>query len=71
MDICEQIKFILKQYDFYLQLILQNILLTDDLSLKLRCYNIIYNLYLQKIRINNIFKLPEFEINFNFCKVKN
>jgi len=69
MDIVEQIKFILKQYDFYLQLVLQNILLTDDMDLKFRSYSILYNLYLQRMRILNYYKLPQFDIYFNFCKV--
>ena len=70
MDICEQIKFLLKQFDFFLQLIIQNIFLTDDPDLKYRCYLMIYNLYLQRIRVMSMFKLPEFEISFNFTKVK-
>ena len=69
MDICEQIKFILKQFDFYLQLVLQNIFLTDDQDLKFRCYSILYNLYLQRMRVLNIYKLPQFDVYFNFCKV--
>jgi len=70
MDICEQIKFIIKQYEFYLQLILQNIFLTDDSCLKYRGYSLIYNMYLQKMRIINQCRLPHFDVYYNFCKVK-
>ncbi len=69
MDICEQIKFLLKQYDFYLQLVLQNIFLTSDMNYKYRCYTILYNMYIQRTRIINYYRLPQFEIYFNFCKV--
>lgn len=70
MDICEQIKFIIRQFEFYLQLLLQNIFLTDESDLKYRGYSLIYNMYLQKMRIINLYKLPHFEVYFNFCKVK-
>jgi hypothetical protein len=71
MDICEQIKFVIKQFELYLQMILQNIFLTDNMDLKYRGYSLIYNMYMQKTRIINLYRLPHFEIYFNFCKVKN
>lgn len=67
---CEQIKFFLNQYDFYLQLLIQNILLTDNTKLKIRCYNLLFTFVTTIKNIQLYYNLPANKIKFNFLKVK-
>lgn len=69
MDYVEQIKLLIKQYDFLIQLIIQNILLTRDDGLNFRCYSMLYSFFLMRSKILNLFKLPEYKISFNFTRV--
>jgi hypothetical protein len=65
----EQIKFLLNQFDMYLQLLIQNILLTDDNKLKIRCYNLLFTFVTTKNNIQKYYNLPGNKIKFNFLKV--
>jgi hypothetical protein len=64
------IKLLLKQYDFFLQILIQNVLLTSDQGLKYRCYSLLFSFYMTREKIINTVKLPEYTVYFNFCRVK-
>lgn len=68
MDTSEMIKLLIKQFDLYLQLLIQNVLLTNDENIKYRGYLILFNFYMTRQRFFNS-KVPEFEINFSFSNV--
>lgn len=70
LDFVERIKLLLRQYDMMLQLLIQNLLLTNDNNLKYRCYYMIYSFYLARCRILSVWKFPSFDINFRFCRVR-
>lgn len=69
MESFELIKLLLKQYDFFLQILIQNVLLTSDQGLKYRCYSLLFSFYMARERIINSIKLPEHDVYFNFCRV--
>lgn len=71
MDTQEMIKLLIKQYEFFLQILIQNVLLTSDQGLKFRCYNMIFSFYMIRQRIIQSSKLHEFEVNFDFTKIFN
>lgn len=71
MEFSEAAKFLLKQFEIYLQLLLQNFLLCKDPNLKLRAYTLIYNFFLERTKIVNLYNLPKFEIGFSFCRIFN
>jgi hypothetical protein len=69
LDFVERIKLLIKQYDMMLQLLIQNMLITNDPEIKYRCYNMLYSFYVARSRILSLWKFPSFEIQFKFCKV--
>jgi hypothetical protein len=69
INLCEMIKVMIKQYDFFLQLLIQNIFLTNDQNVKLRCYNMLYSFYMARTKIINMFRLPHCDISFQFQRV--
>ena len=71
MDLLETITLLLKQYDFIIQLLIQNFMLTNNQNLKYRCYNMIFSFYMARLRIIDNYKIPEFDIKFNFNQVNN
>ena len=66
MDIIEKLLFLLKQYDFMLQLLIQNLMMTDNKNLKFRCYTLLFSFYMAKQRVIENLKFPEFHVNFEF-----
>ena len=66
MDIIEKLLFLLKQYDFMLQLLIQNLMMTDDKNLKFRCYTLLFSFYMAKQRVIENLKFPEFHVSFEF-----
>ena len=46
IDFIEIVKFFVKQFDIYLQLLIQNFLLSQDSKTKMRAYILIYNFYI-------------------------
>jgi hypothetical protein len=70
LDTYELIKLLLKQYEFFLQLLMQNVLMTNDLQLKYRCYQMLFSLFMARERVIKSFKLPEYDLFFNFCTVR-
>lgn len=71
LDITEMIKLLLKQYDLFLQILIQNILLTDDQGIKYRCYTMLFSFYMTRQRVLQTAKLQDFGVNFNFTKIFN
>jgi hypothetical protein len=69
MDYVEQTRLLMRQYDMMLQLLIQNMLLTSDPELKLKCYTMIYSYYLARSKILTYYKLPGYEVHFKFCEV--
>jgi hypothetical protein len=70
LDYVEQTKLLLRQYDMMIQLLIQNMLLTDQAELKLKCYTMLYSYYLARSKVLACYKLPQYEISFKFCEVK-
>ena len=66
MDIIEKLLFLLKQYDFMLQLLIQNLMMTDNKNLKFRCYTLLFSFYMAKQRVIENLKFPEFHVSFEF-----
>ena len=66
MDIIEKLLFLLKQYDFMLQLLIQNLMMTDNKNLKFRCYTLLFSFYMAKQRVIENLKFPEFPVSFEF-----
>ena len=66
MDIIEKLLFLLKQYDFMLQLLIQNLMMTDNNNLKFRCYTLLFSFYMAKQRVIENLKFPEFPVSFEF-----
>lgn len=66
MDIIEKLLFLLKQYDFMLQLLIQNLMMTDNKNLKFRCYTLLFSFYMAKQRVIENLKFPEFRVRFEF-----
>jgi hypothetical protein len=71
METPELIKLLLTQFDFFLQILIQNMLLTNDKILLYRCYNILYSFYHVRQKVLTFSKIPEFGIKFDFCKIFN
>lgn len=69
MDIGEMLVLLLKQYDFVIQLLIQNLMLAENRSLKYRCYNILFQFYMYRQAIIDNFKLPQFSVQFNFNQI--
>lgn len=69
MDIGEMLVLLLKQYDFVIQLLIQNLMLSENRSLKYRCYNILFQFYMYRQAIIDNFKLPQFPVQFNFNQI--
>jgi len=69
MDSVDMIKLLIKQYDFFLQILIQNILLTTDQGLKHRCYTMLFSFYVTRQRIITTAKLVENSIRFSFSKI--
>lgn len=67
MDLRESTLLLIKQYDMFLQLLLQNILLAPE---KYTCYYIMYHFYMMRNRVLQMLKLREFSISFNFSRVR-
>jgi hypothetical protein len=70
MDYVDQTNILLRQYDMMLQLLVQNMLLTSNHELKLKCYSMIYSYYLARSKIMTYYKLPQYDIHFKFCDVR-
>jgi len=66
MDIIEKLLFLLKQYDFMLQLLIQNLMMTDNKNLKFRCYTLLFSFYMAKQRVIENLQFPEFHVKFEF-----
>ena len=66
MDIIEKLLFLLKQYDFMLQLLIQNLMMTDNKNVKFRCYTLLFSFYMAKQRVIENLKFPEFHVSFEF-----
>ena len=66
MDIIEKLLFLLKQYDFMLQLLIQNLMMTDNKNLKFRCYTLLFSFYMAKQRVIENLQFPEFHVRFEF-----
>ena len=66
MDIIEKLLFLLKQYDFMLQLLIQNLMMTDNKNLKFRCYTLLFSFYMAKQRVIENLQFPEFHVIFEF-----
>lgn len=71
IDFIEIVKFFVKQFDIYLQLLIQNFLLSQDSKTKMRAYILIYNFYIERTKIINTFNLPHFDVSFSFCRIFN
>jgi hypothetical protein len=71
MEIPELIKLLIIQFDFFLQILIQNMLLTNDKILLFRCYNILYSFYHVRQKVLTFSKIPEFGVKFDFCKIFN
>ena len=69
MDIFEKLIFLLKQYDFVIQLLIQNLMLSESKSLKFRCYNMLFGFYMARQKVIENFKFPQFPIKFNFNQI--
>jgi hypothetical protein len=69
MESFELIKLLLKQFEMFLQILIQNVLLTPDNGSKYRCYSMLFSFYMARERIINTVNLPEHEVYFNFCRV--
>jgi hypothetical protein len=69
MDYVEQTNLLMRQYDMMLQLLIQNMLMTSNPELKLKCYSMIYSYYLARTKILTYYKLPQYEVHFKFCEV--
>ena len=69
MDLIEKLLFLLKQYDFMLQLLIQNLMMTENKNLKFRCYTLLFSFYMAKQRVIENLKFPEFPINFEFNEI--
>ena len=71
MDIVEKLAFALKQYDFMLQLLIQNLMMVENTNLKFRCYTLLFSFYLAKQRVVQNMKFPEFHVKFDFNDIFN
>ena len=69
MDLIEKILFLLKQYDFMLQLLIQNLMMIEDKNLKFRCYTLLFSFYMAKQRVIENLKFPEFHVGFEFNEI--
>ena len=69
MDIIEKLLFLLKQYDFMLQLLIQNLMMTENKNLKLRCYTLLFSFYMAKQRVIENLRFPEFHVGFEFNEI--
>lgn len=69
MDIFEKLIFLLKQYDFVIQLLIQNLMLSESKSLKFRCYNMLFGFYMARQKVIENFKFPQFPVKFNFNQI--
>ena len=69
MDLIEKLLFLLKQYDFMLQLLIQNLMMTENKNLKFRCYTLLFSFYMAKQRVIENLKFPEFPVNFEFNEI--
>ena len=69
MDLIEKLLFLLKQYDFMLQLLIQNLMMTENKNLKFRCYTLLFSFYMAKQRVIENLKFPEFHIGFEFNEI--
>ena len=66
MDLIEKLLFLLKQYDLMLQLLIQNLMMTENKNLKFRCYTLLFSFYMAKQRVIENLKFPEFYVSFEF-----
>jgi hypothetical protein len=71
LDYIEQTKLLVRQYDMMIQLLIQNILLTNDPELKLENYTMLYNFYNMRTRVLAYMKLPQYDVMFKFCGIFN
>ena len=71
IDFIELVRFFVKQYDIYLQLLIQNFLLCNDPKTKMRAYVLIYNFYVERTKVINTFNIPHFDVSFGFCRIFN
>lgn len=71
MEILEKILFLMKQYDFMIQLLIQNLMIANDKVLKFRCYDMLFILYYSRQRIVDNYCFHQFPIKFNFSRVSN
>ena len=69
MDLIEKLLFLLKQYDFMLQLLIQNLMMSDNKNLKFRCYTLLFSFYMAKQRVIENLKFPEFHVSFEFNQI--
>ena len=69
MDLIEKLLFLLKQYDFMLQLLIQNLMMTENKNLKFRCYTLLFSFYMAKQRVLENLKFPEFYVGFEFNEI--
>ena len=69
MDLIEKLLFLLKQYDFMLQLLIQNLMMTENENLKFRCYTLLFSFYMAKQRVIENLKFPEFHVGFEFNEI--
>ena len=69
MDLIEKLLFLLKQYDFMLQLLIQNLMMTENKNLKFRCYTLLFSFYMAKQRVLDNLKFPEFYVGFEFNEI--
>jgi hypothetical protein len=71
IEFTELIKLVLKQFDFFLQLLLQNTLLSNDKETKNRCIKLLEKFYNDKEHILSALKIPKYDINFDFNQIFN
>ena len=69
MDLIEKLLFLLKQYDFLLQLLIQNLMMTENKNLKFRCYTLLFSFYMAKQRVIENLRFPEFHVGFEFNEI--
>lgn len=69
MEIVEKIVFLMKQYDFMIQLLIQNLMIANDRILTFRCYEMLYMLYSSRQRIIDNYCFHQFPIKFKFSRV--
>lgn len=71
IDFIELVRFFVKQYDIYLQLLIQNFLLCNEPKSKMRAYILIYSFYMERTKVINTFNIPHFDVSFSFCRIFN